>query len=364
MGTCKQHPGQQASLQCRLCHTPCCHRCGQAGDPCPACHQGLLRPLPVKKAGPDAPRQACTNHPGVHARLKLCASCERWYCGDCIAFGGICTGCNEEHVAALKPVSQASGHRHHAVKRKRMPGKLLLGRILGGLKNLVLLLGGGALLWTGWNTLHTMQATRPNARPAIDTRLQGGAAGGALEALGQLQALRKLGTRDAGGAARPQGPDQTSELMRQAGLDDGGLPAEPGADPVQQQPAAPRTGAISEAETLAAMQALMQQVPGVQRAAPVPRAATEIRLGIEGLRRGQTVRGLVPVKVRLTGGSAPLNVELHVNGSWVGMANHPPYQFDWDTSTQPPGRYKVQAIATDPAGANHASSPVWVTVAP
>ena len=348
MVTCSKHQGQKASLQCRLCNAKSCHRCGQAGDACPSCHQGLLRPIATRTPSSESAHRSCVNHPGVHARLKLCASCERWFCGDCIAFGGICTSCNEEHVAALKPMNKASGFRPPGPKARRMPSRMILGRVIGGLKNLVLLGAGGALLWTGWRTIQASPLKLQASRPAIDTRLPGSGAAGALDALAQLQALQKKGL-----SGRPSGPDTTDDLMRQSGLDVAGA-GDGQTEPVR----------ISEDETRAALEALVQRErPSLPDARPAVQTGS-IRLGFEGLRRGQKVRGMFPIRVFLTGNTTALNVELQVNGSWIGMANHPPYQFEWDTSTFAPGRYKLQAIATEPGGGTHASPPLWVTVTP
>jgi hypothetical protein len=263
------------------------------------------------------------------------------------------------HIDAMKPMQSGKDRLkppRPERRRRRGPGLFAPLKII---MNLAWLAGTVGLVWFGWKTIRSTPAPIRQATQAVQGRPD------PVALLATLQALQKAGAT--GNTQDAPGPDETERLMAQAGLDpavtgmNGGGEAPPSGEKEPSAGRAPDQGAplkTYEQAGLPDLAALMAK-PALRRAATAP-----IRVGIDGLRRGQRVRGVVPLRVTVKGTTAPVQVELRVNGEWIGMANHPPYQFEWESGTQSPGPYRIQAIVTDASGQAHHSALIPVTVLP
>ncbi|MBI6545977.1 MAG: Ig-like domain-containing protein [Cyanobacteria bacterium NC_groundwater_1444_Ag_S-0.65um_54_12] len=77
---------------------------------------------------------------------------------------------------------------------------------------------------------------------------------------------------------------------------------------------------------------------------------------------GSQVRGITAVTARVMGAVNINRLEFQVNGQWQGLSNHPPFRFEWDTSSQHNGPATLRVIAFDQLGKVHASLPIKVVI--
>jgi hypothetical protein len=77
---------------------------------------------------------------------------------------------------------------------------------------------------------------------------------------------------------------------------------------------------------------------------------------------GETVQGVVPVKVTATDNVRVDRVELWVDGALKQTDNVSPFAFDWDARSTPDGDHTLEARAFDPSGNSARSGVLTVTV--
>lgn len=68
---------------------------------------------------------------------------------------------------------------------------------------------------------------------------------------------------------------------------------------------------------------------------------------LENLRNGQTVQGFVDLKLGFKRDLGNVYVSFFINGEFKSLRNTPPYNFLWDTQTQPNGWYELEAWVVD-----------------
>lgn len=95
--------------------------------------------------------------------------------------------------------------------------------------------------------------------------------------------------------------------------------------------------------------------------AGLPPAPGVVAVGRPGA--GSRVSGRTVVDARIAQG-VPQKVELYVNGTWLGVSDHAPYQFVWDTRSTAPGAATLEVVAYGFDGSTRRSVPVRVTVGP
>jgi len=78
---------------------------------------------------------------------------------------------------------------------------------------------------------------------------------------------------------------------------------------------------------------------------------------------GARVSGRTVIDARIAQG-VPQKVELYVNGTWLGVSDHAPYQFVWDTRSIGSGPARIEIVAYGFDGSLRRSSPVSVQVVP
>ncbi|MEM3478744.1 MAG: S8 family serine peptidase [Candidatus Bathyarchaeia archaeon] len=97
-------------------------------------------------------------------------------------------------------------------------------------------------------------------------------------------------------------------------------------------------------------------------AAPPPPDTTPPRVEITYPRSGDTVSGAVVVSVSASDDRGVARVELFKNGVLFAVDSEEPYEFYWDTTTEPDGAYTLVARAYDAAGNVGESNAVSVNV--
>lgn len=78
---------------------------------------------------------------------------------------------------------------------------------------------------------------------------------------------------------------------------------------------------------------------------------------------GATISGAITVKVQATDNTAISKVELYKNGALFATDTEAPYEFYWDTTSDPNSAYTLQAKAYDQAGNTGESNAITVYVA-
>jgi len=77
---------------------------------------------------------------------------------------------------------------------------------------------------------------------------------------------------------------------------------------------------------------------------------------------GQTVRGMVDIKLGFGQTLKDVYVSFFVDKDWKSMSNIPPYQYTWDSSREPNGWHELEAWAIDGSSTTYKSRTVKVFV--
>ena len=76
----------------------------------------------------------------------------------------------------------------------------------------------------------------------------------------------------------------------------------------------------------------------------------QVTVSLPGLVDGQQVGGVVNLAAQATAPAPIASVTYQLNDRLLGEVTAPPYSFEWDSTTMPPGTYRLVARAVDQAG--------------